>query len=146
MPYISITVNPTKVSNPYNHQTSQIYKGFSTVNGSVSHSTLYDHELIKQDILNQFNVSQGERLMNPSFGTTVWKSLFEPFTDDIKQQIIADVLRIVNGDSRASATAVDVYEQEYGLLMQVTLQYSDTNQTEVMKLSFNTGVGIATLQ
>jgi phage baseplate assembly protein W len=142
MPYVSLTINPTAVANPYNEKTSQIYKGFSTQNSASDNSRLYDYDLIKQDILNQFNVTQGERIMNPAYGTVVWKLLFEPFTASVKKQIIADVTRIVNGDPRATAVSINVYEQEYGLLIEVTLQYLQNDQTDVLKLNFDTNVGL----
>jgi phage baseplate assembly protein W len=145
MPYISLTINPTQVANPYNNKTSQIYKGFSTVDNTVSSSTLYDHNLIKQDLLNQLNISKGERVMDPNFGTVIWKLLFEPFTDVVKKQIVADFTKIINSDPRARAVEVKIFEQEYGLLMEATLQYSDTDQTEVLKLSFDSAIGLASL-
>ena len=36
--------------------TSQMYRGFSTVNTNSQNFALYDFELIKQDILNSFYV------------------------------------------------------------------------------------------
>jgi phage baseplate assembly protein W len=146
MPYISLTINPTQVVNPHNYQTSQIYTGFSTVNSAASNSTLYDYDLIKQNILNQFNVSQGERLMDPTFGTTIWHLLFEPFTSSVKSQIVSEVTRIANSDPRAKALSVNIYEQEYGMLLEVTLQYVGTDQTDVMKLNFDANVGLVRSQ
>ena len=58
------------------------YKGFSTLNSGAEHYSLYDFELIKQDLLNHFYIRQGERLMNPEFGTVIWDLLFEPMTPD----------------------------------------------------------------
>jgi phage baseplate assembly protein W len=142
MPYTSLIINPTVVANPYNEKTSQIYKGFSTRNSLSSNSKLYDHDLIKQDILNQLNITQGERLMDPTFGTVIWKLLFEPLTESVKKQIVADITRIVNGDPRANAQTILIYEQEFGLLIEVTLQYLQTDQTEVLKLNFDTKVGL----
>jgi phage baseplate assembly protein W len=141
MPYISLTIAPTQVVNPYNAQTSQLYKGFSTINPNASNSTLYDHDLIKQDIINQFNISQGERVMDPSFGTVVWQLLFEPFTDVVKQQIMDDVTRIVNSDPRVTVLAINAAQQEYGILLEINLQYIGSNQSEVMKLNFDTSIG-----
>jgi len=142
MPYVSITVNPTQYSPQFANQKTQIYKGFSTIDNTKSSSQLYDYDLIKQDILNQFNVSKGERVMRPDYGTVIWQLLFEPFTDSIKSQIIDDVTRIVNSDPRANALQIDVVEQEYGILLEVTLQYAGTDQTDVLKVNFDSSVGL----
>ena len=55
-------------------------KGFSTVSLDTENFSLYDLDLIKQDLINHFYVRQGERLMNPTFGTIIWDLLFEPLT------------------------------------------------------------------
>ena len=60
------------------------YKGFSTISPDAENFALFDFDLIKQDLLNHFNIRQGERLMNPKFGTIIWDLLFEPLTEDIK--------------------------------------------------------------
>lgn len=146
MPYVSLTINPTKIANPYNNKTSQIYKGFSTINNTTSNSSMFDYDLIKQDILNQFNVSRGERVMDPTYGTVIWQLLFDPFTDNTKQQIVADFTRIVNSDPRVNALSINIYEQEFGLLMEAELLYIQTDQTETMKLTFDTRIGLATTQ
>jgi len=145
MPYVNLTINPTQYSAGYTNQQTQIYKGFSTIN-NTSNSALYDYDLIKQDIINQFNVSRGERVMRPDYGTVIWSLLFEPFTSAIKDQIIADVTRIANSDPRANALQIDIIEQEYGILLEVTLEYSGSDQTDVLKLSFDNNIGLVSKQ
>jgi phage baseplate assembly protein W len=145
MPYVSLTINPIQYNASYTNQQTQIYKGFSTVNNNSS-SVLYDYDLIKQDIINQFNVHIGERLMRPDYGTVIWSLLFEPFTSAVKTKIISDVTRIANSDPRANALQIDVVEQEYGILLEVTLQYSGSDQTDVLKLSFDNNIGLVSTQ
>ena len=79
--------------------------------------------------------------MDPSFGTVVWQLLFEPFTDVVKQQIMDDVTRIVNSDPRVTVLAINAAQQEYGILLEINLQYIGSNQSEVMKLNFDTSIG-----
>jgi len=63
--------------------TSKAYRGLSSVNPDNNSSTLYDLALIKQDLLNHFHIRQGEKLMNPEFGTIIWDAIFELFTDEL---------------------------------------------------------------
>ena len=46
------------------------YKGFSTV-GRNQKFRLTDFDLVKQDLINHFNIRKGEKLMNPNFGTVI---------------------------------------------------------------------------
>ena len=97
MPYKNIELTPAQFSPVFTAQQSHFYKGFSTVAWPKTGTTeLYDLELIKQDFLNFFNTKQGERVMQPNFGTIVWSLIFEPFTDSVKQAIADDISRICN--------------------------------------------------
>jgi phage baseplate assembly protein W len=145
MPYKSLELNPSVYNEGYTEKQSQFYKGFSTTNPMATDVKIYDNELIKQDILNQFQVRKNERVMNPNFGTVIWDLLFEPFTDSVKKQIANDVTRIVTSDPRANCLEVNVVEQEYGLLLEITLVYKDSDQSENIKLSFDKASGLSTV-
>jgi len=145
MPYKSIEINPTKYSSRHTAQQSQFYRGFSTVDNSKADSRLYDFELVKQDLLNQFNVRKNERVMNPNFGTIIWDTLYEPLTEPTKEEIVNDVRRIVSSDPRANVLDVKIVEQDYGLLIEITMLYNDTDQSEVLKLNFDKATGIVTV-
>ena len=116
---------------------TQMYKGFSTVNQSTDNFALYDFELIKQDLLNHFYIRQGERLMNPTFGTVIWDLLFEPLTEEVKGMILQDVNTIVNFDPRVQASNVIVTGYETGIQLQVTLTYLPYNLSENLKVQFD---------
>jgi phage baseplate assembly protein W len=83
--------------------------------------------------------------MDPTFGTIIWDLLFEPFTDSVKSQIIDDVTKIVTADPRVQSTGVNILEQDYGLLLEITLLFKDSNQSENLKLSFNKTNGLTTV-
>jgi phage baseplate assembly protein W len=120
-----------------------MYKGFSTVNASTENFTLYDFELIKQDLINHFYVRQGERLMQPSFGTIIWDLLFEPLTEEVKDLIVQNVNQIVNFDPRVQASDVLVTGYDTGLQIQVTLTYLPYNLSENLKLQFDQTNGLS---
>ena len=50
-------------------------RGFSTVNPENSSFQQYDLSLIKQDLLNHFNIRQGEKISDPTFGCIIWDAL-----------------------------------------------------------------------
>lgn len=144
MVFKRIELNPIKNVEENIVQKSQIYKGFSTVTGALETTKIYDFDLIKQDLLNQFNIRKGELVMNPEFGTIIWGLLYEPFTDDVKTQITSDVNRILNSDPRVVPTNIDIIESDYGFLMDVTLTSVETNQVDNLKITFDKSVGITT--
>ena len=68
--YTDVTV--TKGTLPTATPTQRAYRGISTVNNDNQKFGLYDVGLIKQDLINHFHISQGEKLENPTFGTIIW--------------------------------------------------------------------------
>ena len=112
------------------------YRGFSTYNRNRKFK-LVDFELVKQDLFNNFNIRKGEKLMNPDFGTIIWSLLFEPFTDAVKDQIIADIKRIAAYDPRVAIDRVTVTQYQYGLQVQLELRYLTTNQVSNLILQFD---------
>jgi len=143
MVYKNTQITPAKVNQNSMVKRSQFYKGYSTVNsGPVGSTELYDFDLIKQDLINQFNTRRGERVMLPTYGTIIWSLIFEPFTVDIKQAIADDINRICTSDPRVVPIQYDINEQEYGMLMEVTLLLKDTDVSDVMRLAFDKELGL----
>ena len=112
------------------------YKGFSTQAGSRNFR-LTDFNLIKQDILNHFNIRKGEKLMRPNFGTIIWNVLHEPFTEDLKSVIAEDVKAIASYDPRVSFDNIIITEFDQGIQIELQLRYVLTNQTNLMLINFN---------
>jgi len=117
------------------------YKGFSTYN-RINKFRLTDFALVKQDLFNSFQIRQGEKLMNPSFGTIIWNMIFEPFTPDVRQAIIKDIKRLASYDPRLAVNSVVVTEYEQGIQISLDLTYIPTNQTERMNLQFDQKTGL----
>jgi phage baseplate assembly protein W len=140
--YKEITVRPN-VKADYGIS-SRTYRGFSTVNPDATSFVLYDIELIKQDIINNFHIRQGELLSNPEFGTIIWDVLFEPLTDQLKNAIIENVTQIVNSDPRVNVDSVIVDQFESGILIDATLVYLPYNIAESMRLTFDENNGFVT--
>ena len=113
-----------------------MYKGFSTI-GQNTKFRLTDFDLVKRDVLNHFYIRKGEKLMNPKFGTVIWNLLYEPFTDDLKSVIQADIKSIATYDPRVSFDNIIVTEFDQGIQILLELRYLQTNQSSLMNLQFN---------
>ena len=122
--------------------TSKMYKGFSTVANTSENFSVYDIELVKQDLLNHFHVRQGERLMNPQFGTIIWDLLFEPLTEEVKQLILENVNTIINYDPRVAADNVIVTSYDSGIQIECHLTYLLYNISEKLQLRFDQSNGL----
>ena len=118
------------------------YKGFSTVNTNTENFKLYDFELIKQDLFNHFYTRQGERLMQPSFGTIIWDLLFEPLTPEIKNLVLENINQIVNYDPRVKAENVTVTAYDQGIQVQCTLVFLPYNISQTLQLRFDQANGL----
>ena len=121
----------------------QMYRGFSTVNTKTNNFALYDFELIKQDLINNFNVRQGERLMNPDFGCAIWDLLFEPLTGQIQDIILRNVTTIINYDPRVQAGDVTVSSYDTGIQITFNLTYVTYNVSEILRVQFDQNNGIS---
>jgi len=142
MPYKNLEINPTNYSDRNTDTYSQYYKGFSTVNPSNHSSKLYDFDLVKQDILNQFNTRRGQRVMNPQFGTIIWDLLFEPLTEEVRYAITQNVNTIINYDPRIVADEVIVTSYESGIQIQCMLTYRPYNIRQALQLRFDSANGL----
>ena len=118
------------------------YKGFSTVSRDTENFALYDFQLIQQDLLNHFHVRQGERLMNPSFGSIIWDLLFEPLTEQLKDLITQNVNTIINYDPRITTNEVTVTQYETGIQIECVLTYLPYNIQQSMQLRFDQANGL----
>jgi phage baseplate assembly protein W len=103
-----------------------------------------DFDLIKQDLINHFYIRQGERLMQPNFGTIIWSLLFEPLTEQLKDLILQNVNEILNYDPRVQATNVLVTPYDTGLQIEATLKYIPYNIQQNLQLKFDQANGLIT--
>ena len=125
--------------------TPKMYRGFSTINANTENFALYDFQLIQQDLINHFHVRQGERLMNPTFGTVIWDLLFEPLTPEVKNLITNNVDAILNSEPRIQASQIIVTPYETGIQIQCFLTYLPYNISQQMQLQFDQNNGLLIL-
>lgn len=112
------------------------FVGFSTVNKNKNF-ILVDYELIKQDLLNAFNIRQGEIVGRPGYGTILWTFLFENQSVDLQTAIYNEVQRVIAGDPRLYLNNVVMYPQANGILLELNLQTVATTSAQILSIFFN---------
>lgn len=110
--------------------------GFNTI-GQCKKFVLTDFELIKRDLLNYFNIRQGEVVGRPDVGTTMWNLLFEPQTKETSQYAMDEMQRIVGQDPRIYLTDLKVYPEENGILVELEIQTVQGTNAERLAVFFD---------
>ena len=123
------------------------YRGFSTVyNQGNKKYTLTGTELIKQDLLNAINTRKGSRVMNPTEGSIIWDTVFEPITPETTAALAQDLGNIVKNDPRLSISNVDVNALNNSVYMTLDLVYVQENVADQMKIRFDSQTMTAVFQ
>ena len=138
--YKRVTVNNA----PQVATVGRAYRGFSTVADSKSFS-VYDFELIKQDLINHFHIRQTEKLSDPTFGTIIWDILYEPFTVEVQEAIIEDVTRIINYDPRIQAQNIEIDTYEQGIQIECSITVLPFDITDQLRFRFDKENGLLQL-
>lgn len=145
------------------------YVGFSTINANKPKSTglasgsaggfgstvnpivfgkkfrLVDEQLVIQDLINAFNIKQGEKPGQPQYGTTLWSFIFEPNTADVRDKLEAEVRRVAGLDPRLQLNTVTVYSRDNGILIEVEMAVTPFNQARLLNIFFNSQTNLASL-
>ena len=127
---------------PKTESSNRAYRGFSTVYSTTNDWTVYDFELVKQDLINHFHIRQGEKLSDPEFGCIIWDLLYEPFTQDVQAAIINNVTQIINYDPRLQATDVVVDTYEHGINVEASVVFLNYNIADTMRFKFDQNNGL----
>jgi phage baseplate assembly protein W len=110
--------------------------GFNTINQNKQF-VLVDFDLIKQDLLNAFNIRQGELVGLPGYGTLLWDYLFENQTTETQTAIYNEIQRVAGGDPRIYINDIVMFPQENGILVQIQLQTVATTDAQILSIFFN---------
>lgn len=76
------------------------YQGYSSVVTDEIDTSVFDLELVKQDLLNHFSTRLGERVGRPEFGSIIWELLFDPADPRTESAVVQDAQRIIGEDPR----------------------------------------------
>lgn len=110
--------------------------GFNTIN-QYKKFTLVDFQLIKRDLLNYFNIRQGEKVGRPEVGTTMWNLIFEPQTEQTAALIVQEMQRIVGQDPRIYLSSAEAYPQVNGILVELEIQTVQGQTAELLSVFFD---------
>ena len=115
---------------------AQTFIGFNT-QGQYKKFTLTDFPLIKRDLLNAFNIKQGQLPGRPDYGTVLWDYLFENQIEETQTQITNEIQRVAGGDPRIYISDIQVYPQENGMLIELQLTITPSTTAERLAIFFN---------
>ena len=110
--------------------------GFNTI-GQTKKFTLVDFDLVKRDLLNAFNIQQGQLVGRPGYGTVIWSYLFENQTQDTERAILAEIQRVAGLDPRIYIESAELFPQDEGILIQIELMMVPGQTTEFLSLYFD---------
>jgi phage baseplate assembly protein W len=110
--------------------------GFNTI-GQNKQFTAVDFDLIKIDLLNAFNIRQGELVGRPGYGTVIWDYLFENQTQETEQAIYNEVQRVAGGDPRLYINSINLYPQQNGILIDISLVVVPSTDAERLSVFFD---------
>ncbi len=110
--------------------------GFNTID-QFKKFTLVDFALIKRDLINAFNIMQGQVPGKPDYGTIIWSYVFEPQTADTEEAILAEVQRVAGGDPRVYISDATVYPQDTGILIELLVQVVPSQDSQRLAIFFD---------
>ena len=110
--------------------------GFNTINQNKKF-TLVDFELIKRDLLNAFNIRQGQLVGRPGYGTTIWDFVFENQLQETERALQAEIQRVAGGDPRLYISSIEVFPQQNGMLIQLEISVVPSTDAERLSIFFD---------
>ena len=113
-----------------------VYVGFNTIN-QYKKFTLTDFDLIKRDLLNAFNIRQGQLPGRPEYGSAIWDFVFEPQTQQTQNAVIAEIQKVAGGDPRIYVSDLQCYPQENGLLIELQIQVVPSKDAQLLSIFFD---------
>ena len=115
---------------------AQQFIGFNT-QGQFKKFTLTDFALIKRDLLNAFNIRQGQLPGRPDYGTVLWDFLFENQVEELQRNIEQEVQRVAGGDPRIFISDIQAYPEQNGILIELQLQIVASTDAERLSIFFD---------
>ena len=113
------------------------FVGYSSID-QFKKFTLVDLDLIRRDLLNAFNIRQGQLVGRPEYGTTLWDFIFESQMADTEQAIVDEIQRVVGGDPRIFLPEPPLlFPQDNGLLIQLDVQFIPSTEAERLSIFFD---------
>jgi phage baseplate assembly protein W len=112
------------------------FVGFNTIDQQKKF-TLTGDDLIKRDLLNAFNIRQGQLPGRPAVGTRIWDYLFETQVERTQKEIEQEIQRVAGGDPRLQITQLQVAPQQNGILIQLEIVIIPSTDAERLAIFFD---------
>ena len=112
------------------------FRGFTTKNRFRKFAAL-DVDLIKIDLLNAFNIRQGEKPGNPAYGSSIWTFIFEPLNDAVVERIVEEAERVITNDPRLGVEDINVFTRDGGVLLEMSLLINSGATPLDLRLQFD---------
>lgn len=107
---------------------------------------LTDEQLVIQDLVNAFNIRQGEKVGNPGYGSTIFSFIFEPNILETQQDLEAEVRRVASQDPRLEVNSVVAFEQDQGILVEIECAVAPFNNPRIVGIMFDNLTNTASLR
>lgn len=104
---------------------------------------MVDRELIKRDLLNEFETRRGERVMRPNYGSRIWDLLMNPNDPVTQEQIREEAVRICDKDPRIQVQGVNVFVLDHVIRVEVLLTYVPFFDVDTLYVEYVTETGEA---
>lgn len=83
---------------------------------------LTDADIVERNILNHMFTRRGERVMMPSFGSSIPDLLFEPLDENTMETVRAEIMQIVDYDPRVELINLTLTPDTSTHLLQIQLE------------------------
>lgn len=109
-----------------------LYRGYSSVVNDKIDTSLFNIELVKQDLRNHFQTRLGERRGRPEFGSIIHELIFDLLDTRTESLIYADARRIFNSDPRVEVQSlkVEVSPDQGEVKLEAILNFKEFNMDE----------------
>jgi phage baseplate assembly protein W len=132
-----------------------IYRGFSTIGVNQRNSIydtggltpvvptmsrtvkLSDEQLVTRDLLNAFNIKQGEVPGNPAYGTILQGFIFEPNLENVRSEMEQEIRRVASLDPRIVVQSVKIQSQDNQILFQLEVRYEPFEDTNTVTMGID---------
>lgn len=105
---------------------------------------LTDSQLVTRDLMNALSIRQGDLPGNPTYGTTIWNYVFEPNTNEVRQEMETEIRRVISEDPRIILNSVAVNDYENGVQFELQVAFSPFNQAIALSLNLSKSTGKVT--
>lgn len=110
--------------------------GYNTI-GDNKNFVMTGNQLVLRDLLNAFNIRQGEVVGLPGYGTILWNYVFESQTADTERAIFNEIQRVCAQDPRIFLNDAQLFPQLNGLLVQLQVTVVPSTEAIMLNLFLN---------